>query len=186
MRPKVSLHFSSIYVTSQDLLTDVQLGKKILMEDKHILVSSFILGWNGGLLVKALDEPYIKFRPEVRGLRIRLNLMQLSQLVGSPWFGWVLPLGFSFGFLFRYFRLKFGIGSRFRFGQVSAQVFGPHIRINFETKDLHLPRTWNYNGSAVDSTSFFSAKSPAQLRSKKPIFHVKFHWIAAIQTTGIQ
>ena len=45
------------------------------MEDKHILVSSFILGWNGGLLVKALDEPYIKFRPEVRGLRIRLNLM---------------------------------------------------------------------------------------------------------------
>ena len=38
------------------------------------LAHSFWVGTEG-LLVKALDEPYIKFRPEVHGLRIRLNLM---------------------------------------------------------------------------------------------------------------
>ena len=38
------------------------------------LAHSFWVGMEG-LLVKALDEPYIKFRPEVHGLRIRLNLM---------------------------------------------------------------------------------------------------------------
>ena len=97
--------------------------------------------------------------------------MQLGQLFGSPWVGWVLPVGFSFGFLFRYFRLKFDIGFRFRFGI----YFGFVSRRQLKDYSSSFTSTGvrSYNGTSVVSTSCFGTKSPAQLRASKTYFSFK-------------